>query len=386
MQIIIPVLLFLIFCADLFSSFAILPLFPTIAAKLHVTRVELHQSIAFITFGIFSSQLLVGINILVIGYRNAFIMLFIILGIGCLLSLNASNIHIFFLGEFLQGFGLGASYPVIQGVVNIFDKKNANRTLSYFGSIPMIFIFLGPMIGSQFQNDWHHVFYVLLGASICMLMMSFFIPNHSENEQVSSSFFKSSSILIKNKAYLSYVFIRAVAYIGFYFFLAWIPFLVIEDLHLTHTSFSHRMIFPTLALFAGGLSSSLFGERHRASMYTSGLLFIVAGTSLFIFYFLNIFNVWSVFLSCSLFSLGFGLISVQISLSIFSVINQNLSGHAMIFSSLVVNFFITVTLFILAYFAIDEGLVMGSVFLITGLITVFIMLLPLGPVTATSDI
>ena len=344
------------------------------ADSLQVSKIELHNIMGCITGGVVFSLLVMGFNIEKIGYRNAFYLLFLTLCTGALVSLKSTNIVQLFFGEFLQGVGIGAAYPLIIGLVDIFEKNKADTFLSYLGSIPTFIFFLAPLIGVQFYPKWQYVFYVILVIGFLMLIISYFIPQHAASSTASSlSITQRVSILIKTKSYLIYVSIRSLMYIGFYVYLAWIPFILMKDFELTHHQFTYTMIFPTLSLFVGGIFSGFFANHLKKGLMIGAVIFTIAGAILLILYYLQLNTVSTIVLSSSLYFFGFALMEPLVFFGIFSKIDDELSNTGAISSSIVANCAVTFAILIFSFVKYNDVLLLGLVFFVAAIVILVLL-------------
>jgi|GEM_PF-4506181 len=367
-NILLPLLLFLIFCTDNTCPSIFLPLLPKLVAIFHVTRAELKQAVSMVLAGVFLSELTIGLYFSYLDSRKVFMLLFTALIAGGICSANATNIDIFWLGEFLQGFGIGAAYPLIQVLINFYMKEKATVLLSYIPSICVFMFFLSPIIGALFYFHWTWVFYFIVIISFFMLILASLLPHAPRQKMELLGPLKSLGMLCCNSQYILGVLFNSFSSLGFYVFLAWAPFIFIQDLHVSYHGFSYLLFFPTLAGFFGYVVAGLFGNKHDAAFLLGISLALLSGALLVSLFFLKIVYPATIIALGSLYCFAFSLIMTHNSLFILSIVKQQLSAVAMCFSSVCLNFLSVFCMMFLAKIALDDGLILGSVFIIIALI------------------
>lgn len=373
-------LFLLISCLNTLCPSIILPLFPKMAVDLSVDRVELKQSIAFITAGIFLSRVLVGVGVQSIDPKKIFMSLAVILAAGSLCSLHADNVQLFWLGEFLQGFGIGAAYPLIKVVVNEHGKEKTRKILSYVGCGTAFIFFLAPMIGAQFYEQWHQVFYVTLFSALAMLVLAFWIP--SKKTVVDTKALPMPNILktiLSNRKFLAILAIYSIRYAGFIVFLSWLPFLLLEDLHLSHTTFAYLMLFPALGVFLGDIISAFSKAPYLKLIMVVEVAFVCAGIGLSVGGFDQSVSLWKIIGFGSLFCFGSALVSVQTNLMTLELFEASYVKHAMLFSSIVLNLTATLVTFFSALIKVNDDFMLGLMFLGVTLLNILFLWLMKSP-------
>ncbi|MCX7117640.1 MAG: MFS transporter [Legionellales bacterium] len=372
MSIVLPTLMLIILFTRNFCTSVLSVLFPVIMDALHATKIELHQSIAFLVSGIFIAQIFTVYQVNTASSRNLFMLFFLNLCLGSIIGLHATSIYELYLGEFMQGLGIGAAYPLIQGVIHFYLKNKLGILLSTIGSIPITMFFFAPLIGGEFYGSWHDVFYIVLVLALIMLFLSYFIPKTSLQPKRRSSLYQTLKNLYQKKEYLLCILVYAISNVGFFIFIAWSPFLLINGLHLTYQQYSQGMIFPVSALIIGRLANH-FLENHRVmASYLASSLHLFAGLLLIGLFILKIFNVWAIYLAGSLFYMGCGIIAIQTSLLIVSIVEENLSSAAMATCYFTANLITAIIIFFIANITLNDGLILGLVFTTCGLGTLFL--------------
>lgn len=189
--------------------------------------------------------------------------LFIAASVLCAL---APSVEIFGIGRLLQALGAGAGMVIGKAVISdLYDAKEAARVFTTVMPIVGISPSVAPLLGANLTAliSWRAPFVLtaLLGVATMVLMLA--VPESLPAERRSPSLaktFKSYPELVRHPRFWAYTFNLAVAYGGYFGYLAASP-LVLAGLGLGTQATGFCYITVSVAYVAGNLSSRALVRR-----------------------------------------------------------------------------------------------------------------------------
>jgi len=160
------ILIALIISLVALSIDAMLPALPQIAADLGVTRINDSQYVISVFFaGMGLGQLFFGPLSDSIGRRPAIISGLLLFGVGCLLSIFATDFRLMLLGRLLQG--VGASGPRIVSIALVRDQYKGREMARIMSFVMTVFILVpvfAPAVGQLVLliADWRYIYLMFL--------------------------------------------------------------------------------------------------------------------------------------------------------------------------------------------------------------------------------
>ncbi len=239
------------FCTNM-SNDMYLPALPSIANEFTVSIRLVQFTIAAWFAGDSALQLIMGPLSDRYGRRTVLFgggILFLLSTIGCAFASTLSLLIVF---RFLQGIGvcsmMVAGYASIH---DLYDDHKAIHILTWMGSAAVIAPAIGPVFGGWILliTDWHAIFISLFTLGCFALIALYFCMPESaslEKHHTSMRFktvFTSYRKLVCNASFIFSALSFALLYSGIIGWITVSPFILIETLGMTSTSFGYVQFF-----------------------------------------------------------------------------------------------------------------------------------------------
>lgn len=374
------VLLILLSITGLISTDLIAPSLPAIANAFSITsnQAQLLISLFLIAFAI--SQLFYGPWSDKIGRKKPLLIGMSLFMLGTLVCLNTSSILVLYLGRLLQGFGAGAGLPLARVILrDLYNGKElslkSTKIAVFISLAPAIAPFIGgslQQIGSYLDNFYLTFFYSVI-TLLCLLF--FFKETHLKPEKNLSFNIIISNYrsLFKNHIFILYAIIAGLGFSSVIIYANVLPFILQKD--LTLSPFNSGLI---ILLIASGVS---VGAKI-------GNILLKSTTSTILIY--DAFKLFVTVAFLLLISTVFIKTTLMVLTSLLFILTLNIgiifpNALAISFSSVYKNFgtagaiygFIQISIsaffsFILNIIHLQNQLLLGGLYLVIGLLGIFI--------------
>ena len=251
-------LLLLMSLLGVFPLDVILPSFPVLARVFDADISSIALSISLFAVAVALSQSLVGPLSDRIG-RKRLLMAGLALAIagasGCLL---ATGYPMFIASRMLQALGCGC-FVLSQALVqDIFTGAQRNRMRILLASASGVFISLSPLAGSVLQErfGWTASFIVFIGLALGVLWLCRTLSDDIGKPPVTGGIVQSYRILARDRGFLAYSGLAAMAFACHFSFIVTSPLLLMQLLGLSEYEFSLVFMGYGSAYIAGGLVAS----------------------------------------------------------------------------------------------------------------------------------
>lgn len=257
----LPRTIFLLLLMSLLGVFpldVIFPSFPALARTFDVDISSIALSISLFALAVALSQSLVGPLSDRIG-RKRLLMAGLVLAIagasGCLL---ATSYPMFIASRVLQALGCGC-FVLSQALVqDIFTGAQRNRMRILLASASGVFISLSPLAGNVLQErfGWTASFIVFIGLALGVLWLCQTLSDGISEPPVIRGIFQSYRILARDRGFLAYSGLSAMAFACHFSFIVTSPLLLMQLLGLNEYEFSLVFMGYGAAYITGGLVAS----------------------------------------------------------------------------------------------------------------------------------
>lgn len=212
--------------------------------------------------------------------------LFFIASIGCLL---VNNIHLLYICRFLQGLGCSAIWVV--GFVVVSDVYNANESIRVFGLLNAAIsasLTIAPMVGSFIvaNYNWRATyFFIAILSFISLFTAVILLPetNLSKKPLKIKESISQYTKLLACPRYLAYALTPSILLSGLIAYVSAIPFLYLEQLHVSFHLFAlyQAMVGGCLAIF-GALSGKIYEKMGADRSILLSVIICLLGSILLI--------------------------------------------------------------------------------------------------------
>ncbi|MDF2490727.1 MAG: major facilitator superfamily transporter [Pseudomonas sp.] len=248
-------LLLLMSLLGVFPLDVILPSFPALATTFSVDISSIALSISLFALGVAVSQSLIGPLSDRMG-RKPLLMAGLIIAIagalGCVLAIDYP---MFIICRVLQALGCGC-FVLSQALVqDIFTGAQRNRMRILLTSASGVLISLSPLAGSLLQGrfGWTASFIAFIGLALGVLWLCSTLPSGVSEPPIAGGIFHGYWILAKDRVFLAYSALSAMAFACHFSFIVTSPLLLMQLLGLSEYEFSFVFIGYGAAYITGGL-------------------------------------------------------------------------------------------------------------------------------------
>lgn len=264
--------------------------------------------------------------------------LFLLSTLGCAL---VPSIFLLILLRFIQGIGvctmMVAGYAAVH---DLYEDTQAIHILAWMGSAAVIAPAIGPLLGGFILlfGDWRIIFLCLFAIGIVSLLCLWFAMPGKRSLAARAPFeikhlLRSYKNLFSNRNFLSSSFSFSLAYAGMIGWIAASPFLLIDTLGLTPYEFGWVQVPVFSSYILGALIIKRMLEKVGTEKLISLGLTISAVSALFLLIF-SLFapgNLWTLLLSMSGYSIGFGMASAPLNRMTLTATNEKKGAAIAIF-------------------------------------------------------
>lgn len=266
--------------------------FNPMAGDLKAAPALIQLTLALFFAGVTLGQLLYGPLADRLGRKPPLVMgltLFVLASVGCALTTDPWVLVVL---RFLQACGASAGMVIAQALVHdVFERNQAGRVFSGLMLVMGIAPVVAPLLGNLFLawGSWRLIFFFLAGFGLLTLgAVAFFLPEtKGPNPQIKlSRAFAVYGSLFKKRHYISLVFSRSLVYAGMFTYITASPFIFMNLLGISGTSYAFLFGANALALMAGSQVNGFLLRRHAmekllhfslVAIFFSGLLVLVSG-------------------------------------------------------------------------------------------------------------
>lgn len=206
-----------------------------------------------------------------------------------LLCMLAGTLHIYSLlvvGRFLLALGSGVGLKMTFTLINeTYEPAIASQKLSYlmiaFAIAPGLGVMFGGILNSMF--GWTSTFYAGAIYGILLLLLTMRLPETKTTLDLNALQFKhlmeAYVSQFKNLQLISGGLLMGGATCFVYIFAALAPFIAIDILHMSSTSYGTANLLPPIGLVLGSLFSAQLAKRYQAkSIIRLGIIITILGS------------------------------------------------------------------------------------------------------------
>lgn len=254
---------------SVFSIYSYLPFLKAIAEYFLVTPSQVQFLLSAFFLGIAVPRLFYGIFAEKIGILKTLLFGLLLFLLGGVITAVTTDYFVFFVGRFLQGFGMSAAG--VLGIPILLQAFSSNVIAQQrVISIQMSITSIGPVFSILFASlfaieHWHNMIWVtnyMIIASI--FLYAIILPqlklNTSLKKESFKSLFNKFLLMMGNTGFIVYVFTASLAYASIIMLVGWLPFIKIE-IASAFLSMTNLYYLITLFLVLGGLFNAIYGVK-----------------------------------------------------------------------------------------------------------------------------
>lgn len=273
------------------------PALPELVAVFHTTPSAVRATLTIYFLGFCFAQLVCGPLSDAFGRRPVALGFFTLYLFGSIVCLVAPTIGALQAGRVLQGIGAAAGISTSRALVrDIFVGQAFARIMNRTALLVAVVPALSPAVGSTLLTllGWQSIFFVMFLYAIAVVGTVFFILPET-NKTIDPSFARPGHILASyrtllfDRRFMGPALIMGFILGGLYLMPSLMPFVLIEQFHLTPMQYGLLMIAPTGALMLGNyIVSRLLRTTAARRLIPFGIAAVcAAGTGFFFLWFLD---------------------------------------------------------------------------------------------------
>lgn len=254
-------IMILVACLTGFTSDIYTPSFLKMAEELNAPLDQIQRTMTIFMLGVSISQLIYGPWSEIVGRRMPLLTGLIIMLIGSITCLYATNITVLLTGRFIQGTGAGACSSLWRSIFR--DTFNSTQIAKYGGYLGTIMVFIvagAPALGGYLEEyfRWQASFLAITVYSLTTLLLAGFLFKetslHHHKDRFNISFFKDAfKQLLTSPIFMGYGFCVFLTYGAFFSWFVMGSILLINNLGVAPATFG------LINLFLGGLAMAIGG-------------------------------------------------------------------------------------------------------------------------------
>ena len=307
-----------LFAYSWFSANIVMPILPELTRIFHASATLVTLSVTSFLFGLAAFQLVWGPISDYMGRKQTLFLGFTVTIFGALVAAFSINIGMFIAARFVEAIGMACGTVMARSLLmDVFNLQQIVKAITFSASVSGIAPAIGPIIGSWLSVlvTWHSVLLFLALYGAIMLYLTYKkIPE--TNLQLYSSAkivfaFKAYTQCLKNKIFSGSVILYAL-YFGIMFgFYTDAPFIFIERLKYSKTTYGWFIGIPVAAYILGAhLARKIIAKHTPTNCVKIGIYISLIGTfSLYLCYILIGMSSFTVIFSMAIFIIGSGLMS-----------------------------------------------------------------------------
>lgn len=298
------------------------PAMPDIVIAFGTTQAAVKMTLTAYFGGFCLAQLLCGPLSDGYGRRPVTIGFMTIYLLASVLALIAPTIDTLIVARFFQGVGAAVGITVSRAIVrDLFTSDASSRVMNLIGIVLSVGPAIAPTLGGLTLSffSWHEIFLlmVLQGVAVILIVIFFVRETGSPDPKQASPaiLVRSYFSLIKERHFLLASLVLSGATGALYTSATLLPFILMERVGLSATSFGIGMLLQTSFYLSGGLLYRLLMSRLSPTQLTVFGLFCLGLASLLLIFLLSQYDptYLSVMLPMGLYVMGIAFLTPQMS-------------------------------------------------------------------------
>lgn len=255
-----------------FSIDTYMPSFPAIGACLHITPLQLQQTLSIYLISFAVMMLFHGPFSDSFGRRPIILvslLVFVLASIGCVFSFDINHLLFF---RSIQGMSAGAGMVVGRAMIrDLFAGHEAQKLMSQVTMIFGISPAIAPVIGGWLHIwfGWHSVFvflalFGLILFAFCFRYLPETLPEIGRQPFAAKPLLKNYQMVLGNRQFLLLAGTVSFNFAGFFLYIASAPVFVIQHLKLAESQFAWLFIPAVSGMIIGAFLSGRLAGRISA--------------------------------------------------------------------------------------------------------------------------
>lgn len=248
----------------LFSISAIdiyLPVISIMAKSFSSSKQSLQLTISFFFAGMAIAQLATAVLSDLFGRRRVLLISLITYVLASIVCANVNSIHFFMAARFCQGLVCGSVVVSVLALSrDLFQGDQLVKVIGVITAIISLVPVASPILGNLITTlfSWHMIFiFLAMIVFISCAAIYFFLPETSSNSKNSEPYFQGVLELLKNQKYLTFGFLVALVYSGYFAYLYNAPLIYKNYFDFDKNYISVFLALNAVSLFFGSISTSL---------------------------------------------------------------------------------------------------------------------------------
>lgn len=246
------IILALVAIVDQFATDCYLAAFPAIARKFNVTNSSVQLSLTLFFIGVALAQFFYGVLSDLYGRKPMLMIGTAVFIVGSLICVVATNIDMFLMGRFIQGFGMGSGAVIARAMArDLFSGVKFSQMVSALSGLIILIMLISPIEGGYIQHylGWRYIFILLaILASVLFFSILFWLhETHTADKRIDK---KITNIL------QSYLILLQDRFFMINILCACIPTLVIV-IYITITPFLYQHVFKVSPVMFGWMTAAV---------------------------------------------------------------------------------------------------------------------------------
>ena len=310
--------IYALFTYGWFSANVVMPILPELTGVFQTSQGMVEFSVTAFLFGFAFLQLLWGPISDRIGRKHVLFIGFSITTVAAVGAAFAPNVSVFIAARFIEALGIACGPVMARSIMmDVFDQKEITHVIAISAIVVAVMPAIGPILGGWLSEllTWHSVLLFLAVYGAVMLLVVYIkIPETNLYLDPTTKIFSTFKIYVecmRHKRFVGAIILYALYYgaiIGFY---TNAPFIFIQGLKYSPTSYGWFMLAPIATYIAGAYLARHFIKTHPVQ-YSVKLAILMSVVGTMLLYILNAvlgLSVTAIILPISIFIIGSGLIS-----------------------------------------------------------------------------
>ena len=311
--------IYALFTYGWFSANLVMPILPELTQVFHASGTLVKLSVTAFLFGFAAFQLMWGPLSDRIGRIKVLMIGFSITVLGALAAAFAPSITVFIVARFVEAIGMACGPVMARSMMmDAFSSEKITKVVANSAIVVAVMPAIGPILGGWLALllTWHAVllFLVLYGVVMIIITVTGLQETHRERSQHVASFkrlLKTYWQCLLNKQFLGAIIVYALFFGGILGFYTDAPFIFINGLGYSKTTYGWFMFVPVLTYITGAALAKAIIQRTsaRLSIIVGIVIGGIGSLLLIIFSLFLAVSPFTVLLPIGIFILGSGIMS-----------------------------------------------------------------------------
>jgi DHA1 family bicyclomycin/chloramphenicol resistance-like MFS transporter len=266
------------------------PAMPELTNVFHTTEPLIKLTLSLYFGGFAFAQLISGPLSDALGRRKASAIFLTIFLLGSLLAAFAPNVEALMAGRLIQGIGSSVGMTVSRAIVrDQFSGAQSSRIMNMIGIMLAIGPAIAPTLGGIMlvTLGWQSIFYIMIGFGISALgIVLVFMPETTVPDRTRlhpGPLFAAYGEIFSNQRFITAALTIACSVGCLYALATILPFIMIDQVHLTPAEYGFGMLAQTGSFMTGSLVFRMLLKSRKAETLVAPGLVLIGIASVMVF-------------------------------------------------------------------------------------------------------